>query len=91
MTIGHINGEKKYTGKKFYNFCFQDLNPPAPMLWIWKSKLWPKLKVFLWLLMVDRLNTRNMLKRRKFNIGNNFECPLSNLDNKLINQPYALF
>ena len=66
----------KYSAKKFYNFCFQDINPPAPLLWIWKSKLWPKLKFFLWLLMVDRLNTRNMLKRRKFNIGNNFDCPL---------------
>ena len=34
----------KYTAKKFYTLCFQHIDPPAPLLWIWKSKLWPKLK-----------------------------------------------
>ena len=43
---------------------------PTPIRWI--------LKFFLWLLMVDRLNTRNMLKRRHFNIGHDTSCVLCN-------------
>ena len=35
-----------------------------------------KIKVFGWLLLSDRLNTRNMLKRRHYNIGNNHDCIL---------------
>ena len=37
-----------------------------------------KIKVFGWLMFHDRLNTRNMLKRRHYNIGNNFNCGLCN-------------
>ena len=35
-----------------------------------------KIKVFGWLLFHDRLNTRNMLRRRHYNIGNDFTCLL---------------
>ena len=35
-----------------------------------------KIKVFGWLLLSDRLNTRNMLKRRHYNIGNDYDCIL---------------
>ena len=36
-------------------------------------------KVFLWLLLADRLNTRNMLRRRHFRIHNdNYACLLCN-------------
>ena len=35
-----------------------------------------KIKVFGWLLLSDRLNTRNMLKRRHYNIGDNHGCIL---------------
>jgi hypothetical protein len=65
-----------YTSRKYYKFVYRSISPPAPFSWIWKSKLWPKLKVFSWLLLVDRLNTRNMLKRRHLNIGNDYSCPL---------------
>lgn len=44
--------------------------------WLWKSKCTMKIKVFGWLLMHDRLNTRNMLKRRHFNIGDDLDCLL---------------
>jgi hypothetical protein len=33
-----------------------------------------KHKVFAWLMLVDRINTRDMLKRRNFNIGLNHSC-----------------
>lgn len=35
-----------------------------------------KIKVFAWLLLSDRLNTRNMLNRRHFLIGDDLKCVL---------------
>ena len=35
-----------------------------------------KIKVFGWLLLSDRLNTRNMLKRHHYNIRDNHDCIL---------------
>ena len=35
-----------------------------------------KIKVFGWLLLQDRLNTRDMLRRRHYNIGDDFACLL---------------
>src|SRR6266498_3131056 len=43
---------------------FKSIKPPQSFIWIWKSKCAPKLKFFMWLLQMDRLNTRNMLRRR---------------------------
>jgi hypothetical protein len=65
-----------YSSRKYYKFIHRLFDPPTPFSCIWKSKLWPKLKVFAWLLLSDRLNARNMLKRRHLNIGNNFSCAL---------------
>jgi hypothetical protein len=33
-------------------------------VWLWKSKCQPKHKVFFWLLLKNRLNTRSLLRRR---------------------------
>jgi hypothetical protein len=62
----------KFTSKKFYNFCFRNTTPPAPFQWIWKSKLWPRLKFFAWQLLSDRLSTRDLLKRKNLNIGTTY-------------------
>jgi hypothetical protein len=67
-----------YSSRKYYKCYFRNTDPPAPFIWIWKFIFWPKLNVFAWLLFSDRLNTRNMLKRRHYNIGNNFSCPFYN-------------
>jgi hypothetical protein len=37
---------EKFTSKNFYRYCFRNITPPAPFLWIWKSKFWPKLMFF---------------------------------------------
>lgn len=37
-----------------------------------------KLKAFAWLLFVNRLNTKDMLRRGHYNVGNNFQCALCN-------------
>ena len=52
------------------------MQPHESFFWIWKSKCTPKLKFFCWLVLADRLNTRNMLRRRQFNINTGFNCLL---------------
>lgn len=43
--------------------------------WILKAKCTNKWKMFAWLLLADRLNTRNMLRRRKQVLwDNNYAC-----------------
>lgn len=60
-----------YTSRKFYKSVFQNL-PAHPIFeWMWKSKCTPRVKFFAWLVLVDRLNTKTMLKRR--NISNEDE------------------
>ena len=41
--------------------------------WLWKSYCQPKHKVFCWLLMKDRLSTKNILKRKKMQLDS-FNC-----------------
>ena len=68
---GHV-----YFPKKLYEHCHKDIVVPPPFAWIWKSKLHMKLKVFMWFLLIDRLNTRNMLRRRHFNVNEGFNYVL---------------
>jgi hypothetical protein len=44
----------------------------------WKSKCTLKLKVFLWLMLKDRFNTREMLQKKKFNIQGGSRCVMCN-------------
>jgi hypothetical protein len=44
--------------------------------WLWKSKCTPKMKFFGWLLLSDRINTRNMLRRRNFILNSGYNCLL---------------
>jgi hypothetical protein len=41
---------------------------------LWKSKLLHKQKVFVWLFLVDRLNTRDMMDRRQWHLDSGFNC-----------------
>jgi hypothetical protein len=70
-------GNTTYTASRFYHLTFKNLQPPRPFVWIWNSKCSNKIKVFTWLLMMDRLNVRNILKRKHFKIeGDDYSCPL---------------
>ena len=42
---------------------------PVLMRWIWKSCVLPKHKFFFWLLLQDRLNTRDPLARKNFTVS----------------------
>lgn len=53
-----------YSSRKFYKSNFAGISVPRPVVWIWKIKCVKKIKVFMWLLIWDRLNTRDMIDRR---------------------------
>ena len=57
-------GNHNYSVKRFYQHHFAAIRPPVTILWIWKAKCIPRIKFFSWLLLNDKLNTRNMLRRR---------------------------
>lgn len=65
-----------YTSSRYYHHCFKDVTASMIYSYIWKSKVQLKLKVFAWLLVSDRLNTRDMLRRRKWNVTDVFHCEL---------------
>jgi hypothetical protein len=63
--IGASFGSATYTSKIFYMLNFAFMQPSRHFRLIWKTKCVMKIKVFIWLLFSDRLNTRDMLDRRK--------------------------
>lgn len=65
-----------YKPKDFYRHCFRNITPPPYLTWIWRSRCTMKHRVFTWLMMVDRINTRDMLRRRNFNVGGDLGCLL---------------
>ena len=74
----YLWGSDHYSSSRFYNFCFREIVPHESFNWIWKCKCTPKIKFFCWLLLSDRLNTRNMLRRRHYTVGNTFSCTMCN-------------
>ena len=69
-------GKTIFKATDYYRFFFKEVQSHQVFGWLWKSKCMMKLNVFAWLLINDRLNTRNMLKRRHYNIGENHACIL---------------
>ena len=66
-----------FSSKRYYDHCFRDIAADDAFRWLWKAKSPIKFKMFGWLLFVDRLNTRNMLRRRHFVVaGNTYTCML---------------
>ena len=53
-----------YTAKSFYSLMHSHLPDDIVCKWLWKSKCTMKTKVFGWLLLFDRLNTKDLLVRR---------------------------
>ena len=65
----------RLSSKKYYNHCFRHVVADEAFGWLWNSKSPIKFKMFGWLLLVDRLNTRNMLRWRHFAVaGDNYAC-----------------
>jgi len=69
-------GNDRYSSRKFYAMVFNNVTTPPTFAMIWKSKCTPRLKFFAWLMIADRLNTRNMLRRRHFHLDAGYNCVL---------------
>src|SRR3954470_14949655 len=66
-----------FNSRKFYLHCFRDMQADEVFGWIWTSKCTNKWKVFAWLLLADRLNTRDILCRKGCVLqDNNYNCLL---------------
>jgi hypothetical protein len=51
--------------------------PSRAFMWIWDSSCANKIKVFAWLLLMDRLNAINILRRKKHKLQrNDYRCVL---------------
>jgi hypothetical protein len=59
---------EKFTPSKFYKFLFECIPQDRALNAIWESRALPKLKVFLWLLLIDHLNTYDIMNRKNWNI-----------------------
>lgn len=57
-------GSSKYSSKKLYKLAFNNMPAHPIFKWLWKSKCTSRIKFFAWMVLVDRLNTKVMLKRR---------------------------
>jgi hypothetical protein len=77
---GYIWGNNQYSSSRFYSLSFKYIEAPAPFSWIWKAKIAKKLKIFVWLVFRDRINSRNLLRRKNFSIGGNYSCVLCSLE-----------
>ena len=72
-------GDGDFRSAKYYAHCFSQIQVDVIFGSIWKTKCTMQWKVFLWLLLSDRLNTRNMLRRRHFRIqDDDYTCLLCN-------------
>jgi hypothetical protein len=96
VTLGSSFGEKKYPSRKYYQMVFEHLQVHQILKAIWKTKCIPRIKFFLWLLLVDRLNTRTMLLRRNIHVASNEFCVLcdhsipEDIDHLFFNCPFAI-
>jgi hypothetical protein len=58
--------------KKVYRAITKPHAAPAPYKWIWKSCCLPKQKFFFWLLLQDRLNTKELVRRKNFYVKSKY-------------------
>jgi hypothetical protein len=88
-------GNQDYTSAKYYKFVFEALPEDAALSAISKSKCLPKLKVFAWLLLMDRLNTKDLMLRKNWHVEGGSSCVLCSAnaletrDRLLFQSPFA--
>jgi hypothetical protein len=66
----------KYSAAKFYAEIHKHIQVPGVYKWLWKSCCTLKTKVFAWLVLRDRINTRDMLVRRHWKVTDDLHCEL---------------
>lgn len=64
----------KYSSRRFYAHIFSAVDAHPVYRMVWKSRCTPRIKIFAWPVLVDRLNTRTMLQRRNMNVQGGTIC-----------------
>jgi hypothetical protein len=78
-TWTYIWGSSIFTSKKAYcQLSGSSLVHPV-FKWLWKSSCQHNHKVFFWLLLQDRLSTRNILRRKHMHLPS-YSCVLCSMD-----------
>ena len=67
-------GSLEYSSQKIFALALRNIETPTTFICLWKSKCIPRIKFFGWLILVDRLNTRSMLRRRHFHLEDGYAC-----------------
>jgi hypothetical protein len=66
----------KYTSAKFYDHIHSHIKVSKVYHWLWKSSCTMSAKFFAWLVLKDRLNTRDLLQRRHWHVTEDLNCVL---------------
>jgi hypothetical protein len=65
-----------YTSARYYKHIHAHIQVMPVFKWLWKSSCMMRVKFFAWLLLVDRLNSRDMLQRRHWKVTEDVHCVL---------------
>jgi hypothetical protein len=65
-----------YTSARYYKHIHAHIQVMCAFKWLWKSCCMMRVKFFSWLLLVDRLNTRDLLQRRRWKVTEDTRCVL---------------
>lgn len=87
-------GSGIFASAKVYKILVGHSEVHLTFKWLWKSNCQPKHKVFFWLLVKDRLSTRNILRRKNMHLDS-YDCVLCNslteetADHLFVDCPFA--
>jgi len=88
-------GSHLFASAKVYRIFFGHSVLHPVYGWLWKSNCQPKHKVFFWLLIKDRLSTRNILRRRGMDLDS-YSCVFCSslaeetLEHLFVNCPFSI-
>jgi hypothetical protein len=71
----YIWGNGHFSDKKAYNHLMGSIALHPAFRWLWSSSCQPKHKVFYWLLLKNRLNTRGLLRRKNMMLDS-YSCEI---------------
>jgi hypothetical protein len=77
----YIWGSGQFSSQKAYKVMMGYQPAPPHFSWIWNSSCQAKHKFFFWLLLHDRLNTRNLLGRKNFQLQS-YVCTVDNCNHE---------
>ena len=76
-TWSYICGNGQFSVAQAYKVMIGIKLVPQQFNWIWNSSCQPKHKVVFWRLLHDKLNTRNLLRRKTFHLES-YNCVVNN-------------